>query len=124
MAEELSEAAKQELAAGKEARERSFKEFTEKTQGKPTPTQDENDRAKLGEHITEHEPDGSPEDPGGGSPLQRERGGQTRAMQSSGTQSQSYRTRQSQAQSEMPSSPRAVYPAGTRKSDTTQTQMS
>lgn len=30
---------------------------------KPTPTQDENDRAKLGEHIMEHEADGSPPDP-------------------------------------------------------------
>lgn len=28
---------------------------------KPTPTQEENDRAALGEHILEHEPDGSPE---------------------------------------------------------------
>src|SRR5262249_31199774 len=28
---------------------------------KPTPTQEENDRAAVGEHVTEKEPDGSPE---------------------------------------------------------------
>jgi len=32
--------------------------------GKPTPTQEENDRAAMGEHVTEHEPDGSPPDTG------------------------------------------------------------
>jgi hypothetical protein len=31
--------------------------------GKPTPTQAENDRAALGEHIAEHEDDGSGPDP-------------------------------------------------------------
>jgi len=30
---------------------------------RPTPTQDENDRAALGEHILEHEDDGSGPDP-------------------------------------------------------------
>jgi hypothetical protein len=30
---------------------------------KPTPTQEENDRAAMGEHVVEKEPDGSPEDP-------------------------------------------------------------
>jgi hypothetical protein len=30
---------------------------------KPTPTQSENDRAALGEHILEHEDDGSGPDP-------------------------------------------------------------
>ena len=30
---------------------------------KPTPTQEENDLAKLGAHITEHEADGSPVQP-------------------------------------------------------------
>lgn len=33
------------------------------SQVKPTPTQDENDRAALGEHVLEKEPDGSPPDP-------------------------------------------------------------
>lgn len=45
---------------GKALKEKSMAEFAEKTKGKPTPTQDENDRAARGEHITEHEPDGSP----------------------------------------------------------------
>lgn len=121
---DLSESAKAELAAGKAARDRSMKEFTEKTQGRPTPTQEENDRAKLGEHITEHEPDGSPEDASGGSPSQREaHAGKTRDLHSSGS-GQSYRTRQSQAQSEMPHSPRAVYPAGKRSKSEPQPQMS
>jgi hypothetical protein len=30
---------------------------------KPTPTQAENDRAAMGEHVMTHEPDGSPEEP-------------------------------------------------------------
>jgi len=31
---------------------------------KPTPTQEENDRAAMGEHVMDKEPDGSPPDPG------------------------------------------------------------
>lgn len=55
------EAREQELERGREARAKSYAEFEARTQGvKPTPTQDENDRAVLGEHILEHEPDGSP----------------------------------------------------------------
>jgi len=46
----------------------SMKEFEERTQGKPTPTQEENDRAKMGEHVTEKEPDGSKEEPPFGAP--------------------------------------------------------
>jgi dephospho-CoA kinase len=60
MAEEKNEAIKTQLEEGKERREASFKEYTERMKGKPTPTQEENDRAMLGEHIVEHEPDGSP----------------------------------------------------------------
>jgi hypothetical protein len=30
---------------------------------KPTPTQEENDRAAMGEHVVDKEPDGSPPDP-------------------------------------------------------------
>ena len=47
---------------GKAQREKSMQEFGERMKGKPTPTQAENDRAALGEHITQHEPDGSPEE--------------------------------------------------------------
>jgi hypothetical protein len=46
---------------GKALKERSMKEFGERTQGKPTPTQEENDRAALGQAVVgaKHEADGS-----------------------------------------------------------------
>jgi hypothetical protein len=65
------------LREGEEAAENSRKEFKERTQGKPTPTQEENDRAKLGEHILEHERDGSPEDPYHQRNLEAQRGART-----------------------------------------------
>jgi hypothetical protein len=40
--------------------------------GKPTPTQQENDRAALGEHVAQHEPDGSEEEPRFGEQKQAE----------------------------------------------------
>lgn len=46
---------------GKAMREKSAQEFAERMKGRPTPTQEENDRAARGEHIAKHEPDGSPE---------------------------------------------------------------
>jgi hypothetical protein len=58
----LSEAGKKALAEGKEARERSMAEYAERMKGKPTPTQDENDRGAVGESILEHEADGSTEE--------------------------------------------------------------
>jgi hypothetical protein len=60
---ELNEAAKAELEAGRALRERSMKEFGERTKGRPTPTQEENDEAALGRHIMDKEPDGSDPDP-------------------------------------------------------------
>lgn len=62
--QQLSEAGKQELEAGKKAKEESMAEFAKRTQGRPTPTQEENDRAALGEHISQHEADGGEPDPG------------------------------------------------------------
>jgi hypothetical protein len=47
---------------GKALKEKSLQEFAERTKGKPTPTQDELDRANLGEHILEHEADGGDPD--------------------------------------------------------------
>jgi hypothetical protein len=44
---------------GKALRAKSLEEFAARTKGKPTPTQEENDRAAMGEHILEHEADGS-----------------------------------------------------------------
>jgi hypothetical protein len=64
MADDPNEARrKEQLQQDQELRAKSYKEFTERTQGvKPTPTQEENDRAALGEHVVEKEPDGSPEE--------------------------------------------------------------
>ena len=55
--------AQKQLAEERKAVERSRAEFAERTKGKPTPTQEENDLAALGAHILEHEPDGSDPDP-------------------------------------------------------------
>jgi hypothetical protein len=62
MADEQNEVVKKRLADAKEAQEKTRREYEEKSQGKPTPTQEENDRAALGEHVVEKEADGSPEE--------------------------------------------------------------
>jgi hypothetical protein len=59
-----NEAAAKQLAEDKKVTEKSRQDFAERTKGKPTPTQEENDLAVLGAHIHEHEPDGSDPDPG------------------------------------------------------------
>ena len=52
--------AKDQLAKDKEARQRIVEEATDKTEGvKPTPTQEENDRARMGEDVVNKEDDGS-----------------------------------------------------------------
>lgn len=88
MAEEKKEDPGQELKA------QSLKEFGERTKGRPTPTQEENDRAALGEHVADKEPDGADPDPGGqpGGILsdKQKRTKQETAAHSSGT----YQTRQ------------------------------
>lgn len=57
-------ARKAALDAAHEASEKTRKDAQERlSKGKPTPTQEENDRAALGEHILEHEDDGSGPDP-------------------------------------------------------------
>jgi uncharacterized protein with von Willebrand factor type A (vWA) domain len=58
------EAVKQQLDEGRAMRERSYAEFQERMKSKPTPTQEENDRAVLGEHVLEKEDDGSGPDLG------------------------------------------------------------
>ena len=52
------ENARKILAEDKERRDKA----KEKPKGKPTPTQEENDLAKLGAHTHEKQPDGSPPD--------------------------------------------------------------
>jgi hypothetical protein len=53
------EAVQARLEADRAVVEESNRQFAERAKGKPTPTQQENDRAKLGEHVTEKEDDGS-----------------------------------------------------------------
>jgi hypothetical protein len=62
---ELSESAKQDLETGRTVKAESMKQFAERTKGKPTPTQEENDEARLGKYFSEHEADGSDPDPSG-----------------------------------------------------------
>lgn len=64
MAEDhATEAAKRQLAADREASEKSREQFQERMKGKPTPTQEENDMAVLGAPVFEKEDDGSGPDP-------------------------------------------------------------
>lgn len=48
---------------GEELKKKQAEQYAKMAKAKPTPTQDENDRAKLGEVIKEHEDDGSGPDP-------------------------------------------------------------
>jgi hypothetical protein len=59
MADDHTEAAKKVLAEDKERREKA----KEKMKGKPTPTQEENDLAMLGQPVHEKQDDGSGPDP-------------------------------------------------------------
>lgn len=56
-AKKHAEDTKKKLAAEREARSKASKEAPADV--KPTPTQEENDLAASGVHLTEHEPDGS-----------------------------------------------------------------
>jgi hypothetical protein len=63
--EAQKEAVKKRLADERTAREKAHAEQRDATAGiKPTPTQEENDLQASGVHVTDHEPDGSPPDPG------------------------------------------------------------
>jgi hypothetical protein len=57
----MSDEIKNRLAEERTAREKSQAEHREASAKiKPTPTQEENDLAASGVHVSEHEPDGSP----------------------------------------------------------------
>jgi len=57
---EANKAVAEALARDKEVADNIRKQASEKlSKGRPTPTQEENDRSKLGEYIAEHEDDGS-----------------------------------------------------------------
>jgi hypothetical protein len=83
---------KRQLAEDKENRERSFAVYQERMKGKPTPTQEENDRAKLGEHVLEKEDDGGGPDI---NELENEaaRHGRSKQMKPASTTSGGYQTR-------------------------------
>jgi hypothetical protein len=71
-----NDAVSKALAADKERSEASRKEATEKlSKGKPTPTQEECDRAKLGEFVVDKEDDGSGPDVHHEKNLEVQRGG-------------------------------------------------
>jgi hypothetical protein len=71
----VSAQAKKQLEIDQKATAKSHEAFAEQTKGKPTPTQEENDLAKMGAHVAEHEPDGSNPDPHGQAPAEGEGGG-------------------------------------------------
>jgi len=54
-----TEQAKKQLGEDKKIVEHSRGEYAERSKGRPTPTQEENDMAMLGAHILEHDDDGS-----------------------------------------------------------------
>src|SRR5262245_38839694 len=68
MAEEsqATQAARKQLEEERKVREKSAAEYAARSQGKPTPTQEELDLANLGANFTEHESDGGQPDPFGG----------------------------------------------------------
>jgi hypothetical protein len=85
----LEENKKRQEASRKEAEERLSK-------GKPTPTQEEVDRAALGEHVLEKEDDGSGPDPA--DPRNREvKAGTTAAKTAEAEKPATYATRQTTA---------------------------
>jgi hypothetical protein len=93
----MAEQAKQE-DPGQAVKAKSMKEFEEKTKGKPTPTQEENDRAAMGEHVVDKEPDGSDEQPENSGPQIDTRGHRVERKQSEPihTTQGGYQTRQTQ----------------------------
>jgi hypothetical protein len=92
--DQAAEHAKKTLEENKKLSEQSRAEFGERTKGKPTPTQEENDLAALGVHITEHEADGSNPDPHG------QAGATDKHLEGRASKPQSYSTRQQQAKTE------------------------
>jgi len=60
---DVTETQKSQLAASKVAAEKTLQDQERVAKGKPTPTQEENDLARVGVHVTEHEDDGSGPDP-------------------------------------------------------------
>jgi hypothetical protein len=55
--------ARKQLAENRKEIDRMKGDYKERSKGRPTPTQEENDMAALGAHIHKHEDDGSGPDP-------------------------------------------------------------
>ena len=87
------ESVERQMSLDKEASDRSRKQAQEQlAAGKPTPTQEENDRAKLGDFVVEKEDDGS------GPDTVHERNMETqRGKQSEGSKPGVYSTRDVQS---------------------------
>lgn len=97
-----NEAIKRQLEADKRLADESRRQGDERlSKGKPTPTQEENDRAKLGEHVLDKEDDGSGPDPWT-EHNERSRGVVSRQLESQKPGGPGYQTRSTQAQSEKP----------------------
>jgi hypothetical protein len=58
-----TEAARKMLEQDRKVLEKIRSDYAMRSKGKPTPTQEELDMAKLGAHIIEHEDDGGGPDP-------------------------------------------------------------
>ena len=61
--EQQQQQAKEQLSKDREVREKIVEEVTKKTSTKPTPTQEENDLAKLGQPVEHKQDDGGGPDP-------------------------------------------------------------
>ena len=99
---EQTEATKKRLADEKAHREKVHAELRDAAGAvKPTPTQEENDLAASGEHVIEHEPDGSPPE---GDYLDP----RTRTMES-GRLGGTYTTREARAPAPTPPKPHSTH---------------
>jgi hypothetical protein len=83
------------------AEEKEERAAAPQADSKPTPTQDENDSAAMGEHVMNKEPDGSPEEESPAMQLQKQeearKAAKSKHSEARPTQS-GYQTRTSQAQ--------------------------
>lgn len=85
---------RKQLEEDRAVREHSFAIYQQRMKGRPTPTQEENDRAKLGEHVMEKEDDGSGPDLYENENAAARRGGlSSRQMKPAAGQQQGYQTR-------------------------------
>src|ERR1700722_13800025 len=89
------DATKKRLADERSAREKKQVEQRDAMAGvKPTPTQEENDLTASGEHVTEHEADGSPPDTNAAAPAASSSGHSTRQSEAKPSQQRGdYQTR-------------------------------